>query len=93
VFDQAGSYEYFCTLHPDMVGTVIVDGVVSNAPTGGETVDVAAPDVGAESQAAGASTEPVSPGIGWIVVGVVAAMVFGGGVLIMAMLRRSLLTS
>lgn len=93
VFDRAGSYEYFCTLHPDMVGTVIVEGVVANAPTGGESVDLAAPDAGAELEEAAASAEPASPGIGWIVVGLVAAIVFGGGVFVMAMLRRSLLTS
>ena len=92
VFDQAGSFEYFCTLHPDMVGTVIVEGAVANAPAGGETVDVAASGVGAEPVAA-VGPDPADPGMGWIVVGLVAAMVFGGGVLVMAMLRRSLLTS
>jgi plastocyanin len=92
VFDQAGSFEYFCTLHPDMVGTVIVEGVVTAAPSGGETVDVAAPDSDADPEAA-AKPDPAGAGMGWIVVGLVAAMVFGGGVLVMAMLRRSLLTS
>ena len=24
-FDESGTYEYFCTLHPSMVGTVIVE--------------------------------------------------------------------
>lgn len=91
VFDQAGSFEYFCTLHTDMVGTVIVEGAVANAQ-GGETVEVAAPGAGGEPVAA-ASSDPASPGMGWIVVGLVAAMVFGGGTLVMVMLRRSLLTS
>jgi plastocyanin len=49
-FDTVGAYEYFCTLHPNMVGTVtVVEAGTGGAspgvdPGGGETVVAAGPE-------------------------------------------------
>ncbi len=63
-FDSVGAYEYFCTLHPNMVGTVTVveagtAGVSAGVdPGGGDTVVAAGPEIsedsGSQSAALGA---------------------------------------
>jgi plastocyanin len=63
-FDSVGAYEYFCTLHPNMVGTVTVVEAGTAAvsagvdPGGGDTVVAAGPEIsedsGSQSAALGA---------------------------------------
>lgn len=86
-FDRVGEFEYFCTLHPNMVGFVTVEGA------GPGTAATATDDI------KGAATPlPITPDstegsvtLGWITVGLVSALVFGGGATILALLRRELL--
>ena len=67
VFDDVGLYEYICTIHPEMVGTV--------------EVLAATPTVAAGVGALGAPAEPVSPAIAFILAGsivvAVGVMAFG----------------
>ncbi len=89
VFDQAGRFEYFCTLHPNMVGWVLVEGTGAGLAGGA----AAAPPVAGEvdsSPALDAAPPGSAGGLGWITVGLVSALVFGGGAVIFGMLRREL---
>ncbi len=54
-FDSVGAYEYFCTLHPNMVGTVtVVEAGTAEVsagvdPGGGDTVVAAGPEISEDS--------------------------------------------
>lgn len=76
-FTELGTFEYFCTLHPDMVGTVTV------VAAGG---DVA----GAAVAAAGVAAAPPRPRLGtYLAYGFVVILV-GGMVTGMVLLKRAL---
>ncbi len=86
VFDAPGRFEYFCTLHPDMVGWVTVE---EGDASDGDGI-VAASSVGDDGSGGSGATRDPRSGLGWIAVGSASALVFGGGAVIFGMLRREL---
>ena len=79
--DQAGTYPFFCYVHPSMVGVVVVG---DGQGTGSGVVEAVAPGTAAEAEAAAdgpvAQTAPTASGTGqfpaaWLVVVALAALV------------------
>ncbi|MDH3470732.1 MAG: cupredoxin domain-containing protein, partial [Acidimicrobiia bacterium] len=78
-FTEPGTYEYFCTLHPNMVGTVVVEARAGAPPGESEEVDSAA----AASEIEAASLLPTGTSdsdvpVQWLpllVIGVLAAVI------------------
>ncbi|MEO6207923.1 MAG: plastocyanin/azurin family copper-binding protein [Candidatus Limnocylindrales bacterium] len=63
-FGQPGIYEYVCSLHPFMTGTVIVEAVASTAPTAAPLASVASVGSVASVSPGPSSTEPIDGGSG-----------------------------
>jgi len=75
--DQAGTYAFFCSVHPGMVGVVVVG---DGRGTGGPLVEVEDPaaPAAAAGQPATAAADPAGPGtfpVAWLVLVALAALV------------------
>ncbi|MCX6520160.1 MAG: cupredoxin domain-containing protein [Actinobacteria bacterium] len=89
-FEETGTFSYYCTLHPGMVGTVIV---AESAP-----VDAAAPSAPAAAPieadppmpASGAGGGTGGPGTVLVLVVAVAAIVLGSGGFVLGRISRHL---
>ena len=82
-FDQAGTYTYHCSIHPDMTGTI----TVSAGGGGGASASSMAASASA-SPAAGSSLPGTGGGDAWLALGAALALVGGAGLMTFGLLRR-----
>lgn len=104
LFEAAGTFTYACAVHPEMVGTVVVQAAAQ--PTPAPTAAPAAVDTTQQQAAAPAAPQPASPGalpvgggppidpgmasgaIGLVVLGVVFAALGGGAMTLAARTKQ-----
>src|SRR5215203_3823787 len=85
-FDQAGTYTYHCSIHPDMTGTITVSAgggggaSASGASGGGASASSMAASASA-SPAAGSSLPGTGGGDAWLALGAALALVGGAGLM------------
>jgi len=91
-FDQAGTYTYLCTIHPDMTGAITVSGGGGGGGGGGDTSasPTASPTAASATAtpAAGKTLPGTGGGDGWLALSTVLALVGGAGLMTLALLRR-----
>lgn len=90
-FDETGTFSYFCTLHPGMVGTVIVAESVATEEATPSAPDAAAPIVADPPAPLGAGDDGTGgPGSVLVLVVAVAAIVLGSGGFVLGRISRHL---
>jgi plastocyanin len=92
-FDQAGTYTYHCSIHPNMTGTIKVGGGggggggASASPKASSTASPTAASAMA-THAAGKPLPSTGGGDVWLVLGAALALFGGAGLMTIALLRR-----
>ena len=90
-FAASGTYEYFCILHPEMVGTVTVVEAGASDDADASDTDLAAGSI--DTPAAPSETDPASSTMTRFLFYALVAAVFGAGVGVTLAVLRSLLAS
>jgi LPXTG-motif cell wall-anchored protein len=85
-FDQAGTYTYLCSIHPDMTGAITVSGG-GGATSASLTASPTAASATA-TPAAGKTLPGTGAGNSWLVLAAVLALLGGAGLMTRALLRR-----
>jgi plastocyanin len=85
-FDQAGTYTYHCTIHPNMTGTITVGGGASASPTASATASPTAASAMATS-AAGKPLPSTGGGDVWVALWAALGLLGGAGLMTLALLR------
>jgi plastocyanin len=86
-FQTVGSFPYYCTIHPEMTGTVVVQAApATSAPTGGPT---------APPTDTGGAPDPASEDVGRMLIPWSSLLIAAGGASItwLAIRRRSVVAS
>src|SRR5215208_106034 len=84
-FDQAGTYTYHCSIHPDMTGAITVSGGGGGGGGGATTASPTAASATA-TPAAGKTLPGTGAGNSWLVLTAVLALVGGAGLMTRALL-------
>lgn len=93
-FNQAGTYIYHCTIHPNMTGTITVGGGgggASASPTASATASSTASPMAASAMATHAAGKPLPStggGDGWVALWTALGLLGGAGLMTLALLRR-----
>ena len=97
-FNQAGTYTYHCTIHPNMTGTITVGaggGGASASPTASPTTGASASPTASSTAASAMATHAAGKplpstggGDGWVALWTALGLLGGAGLITLTLLRR-----